>query len=234
MTYGDFVTTVLEHLSVDAERRGLEDFRAQMIRNAVINLQRFIPSYQQNHTTTYHEADLQAEEYGAIGNLPEGAIPSAFYIVSTEVDSEDVAHPYCNRDRMDYWPWEQRQHLLCTQCERRLYAYSLSPDRKMFVIHPALNDETYLLLVWNGLKRDFENADEVPWPEEAAEPVAAYVKWRILLEIDKNPALAREQLAIWQNGRLALYRDQNDKGDAEKPDQEYPASLAPNPPAANF
>lgn len=234
MNYGDFVDLVLEHLSVDAERRGLEDFRAQMIRNAVVNLQRFIPSYQQNHSTTYEEADLQAEEYGAIGNLPDGAIPAAFYIISLAEDSEGNQHPYCKRNRLDFWAWENRKHLLCASCDRRLYAYAISPDRKMFVIHPGLNDETELLLVWNGIKRDFDDSDDVPWPAEAAEPVAAYVKWRILLEIDKNPALAQQQQAIWQNGRLSLYRDQNDKADAEKPDQEYPASLAPNAPAENF
>jgi hypothetical protein len=131
-------------------------------------------------------------------------------------------------------PWEERFRLLCGQCEHRLYGYALSPNGKMFAIHPAVNDETELLLVWDGLKRDFEDADVVPWPEDAAEAVAAYVKWRILLEIDKNPVLAREQQAIWQSGRLALYRDQQEKMDAAKPDQEYPASIAPSPPTDNF
>lgn len=148
MTWAQFVAIVEEHLSVDAERRGLEDFRERMMRNAVVDLQRYIPAYQEGHTTTYEAADLEEREYGMIGNLPAGAIPHAFYIYSTEEDSEGEAHPYCRRNRLDFWPWTHRHTLLCNPCERRLYAYSIAPQGKMFVIHPVLNDDTGLLLVW--------------------------------------------------------------------------------------
>lgn len=235
MLYSDYVAIVLQHLSVDAARRGLENFRARMIKNALVDLQRFIVSYRKDHTTTYQVANLQAEENGMLGNLPDGAVPSAFYIVSTKVSTKDgLAHPLCNRNRLDYWPWTDRQHLFCTTCDTRLYAYALALSGRMFAIHPAVNTETYLLLVWDGLKSDFVDGDTVVFPEESAEAVAAYVKWRILLEIDKNPALAQTQFAIWSMKRLALYRDQQEKQDAEKPDEEFPASAAPAAPAANF
>lgn len=234
MTWAAYVAVVLEHLSVDAERRGLEDFRSRMIRNSVVDLQRFIRPYRVGHTTTYLEADLVTKENGMIGNLPTGAIPEAFYIYSIADGSDGDPHPDCNRNRLDYWPWENRSHLFCTNCDSRLYAYTLAPYGKMFAIHPLLNDETKLLLVWEGIKIDFEDADDVPWPEEAAEASAAYVKWRILLEIDKNPALAQQQFGIWSMKRLSLYRDEQEKQDAGKPDEEYPASIAPSPPAADW
>ncbi len=234
MTWAQFVSVVEEHLSVDAQRRGLEAFRARMMRNAVVDLQRYIKAYQQGHTTTYDAADLEEKEHAMLGNLPAGAIPHAFYIYSTKTDSEDVAHPDCRRNRLDFWDWDRRQSLICHPCERRLYAYAISPQGKMFVIRPALNAETELLLVWQGLKISFVDADTVPFPEEAAEAVASYVKWRILLEIDKNPTLAGTQYQIWAMKRLALYRDEQEKLDAQKSDEEYPVSAAPAAPTPDW
>lgn len=228
------MATVDEHLSVDANRRGLEDFRERTMRNAVGDLQRHIPAYRVGHTTTYAAADLDTIEYGMLGNLPAGCIPSAFWIYSNEVDSEGVAHPDCKRNLLDFWPWKDRHALLCNRWDLRLYAYSVSPQGKEFVIHPVLNDDTRLLLVWQALKINFAGADVVPWPEEAAEAVAAYVKWRILLEIDKNPTLAQAQYAIFKNARGDLYLDERAKLSAEKPDEEYPTSQAPAAPAVNW
>lgn len=234
MNYGDFKTYVLEHLSVDATRRGLEDFRARMIKNSVVELQRYIIAYRVGHTTSYQVADLLAEEHGMIGNMPADGIPEAFYIVSTELDTAGNAHPYCRRNRLDFVAWEDRHHLICSGCDRRLYGYAMSPDGRQFVIHPALNDSTYLLLVWDGIKINFDDGDTVPWPESASEASAAYVKWRISLEIDKNFVLAKEEQGIWLARKLSLYRDEQEKQDAEKPDQEYSDTLAPVPPAPNF
>lgn len=234
MTYLQFKTYVLEHLSVDAARRGLDDFRARMIKNAVVELQRYIVAYRNGHTTSYQVADLLAEEYGMIGNMPDGGIPEAFYIISTELDTAGDAHPYCRRNRLDFVAWDDRQVLLCSGCDRRLYGYAMSENGRQFVIHPALNADTYLLLVWDGIKINFADADVVPWPEAASEPVAAYVKWRIALEIDKNFQLAKEEQGIWLARKLSLYRDEQEKQDADKPDQEYSDTLAPVPPAPNF
>lgn len=228
------MATVDEHLSVDAARRGLEDFRERMMRNAVVDLQRYIRAYQTGHTTTYAVADMDEIEHAMLGNLPAGAIPSAFYIYSTEVDSDGDAHPDCQRNRLDFWSWENRQELICCPCEPRLYAYAISPQGKEFIIHPVLNTDTRLLLVWQGLKIDFAGADVVPFPEESTEAVAAYVKARILLEIDKNPTLASAQMGIWKEKRGMLYLDERAKLSAEKTDEEYPTTQAPSAPAVNW
>lgn len=233
-TWTQFMTTVDEHLSVEANRRGLEDFRERTMRNAVVALQRYIKAYKTGHTTTYAVADLDLIENAMEGNLPAGAIPSAFYIYSNVLDSDGVAHPDCNRNRLKMWDWEDRQRLICCLCEPCLYAYTISPQGKTFIIHPILNADTELLLVWRGLKIDFQPADIVPFPEEAAEAVAAYVKWRILLEIDKNPSLASVQFSIWKQKLAELYLDERDKVSAEKSDEEYPTSQAPAAPAANW
>lgn len=221
MIYSDYVVLVQDHLTVDADRRGLEKFQNRMIRNSVIDLQRYIRAYRTGHTTTYDVIALTVIEQGMFGNLPANAIPEAFYIQDTATGTDGLPHPNCKRNRLDFWPWINRKHMLCTKSENRLYAYSIDPYGKTFVIHPAVNSDTQLLLVWEGLKMDFADGDTVPWPDTAAEASAAYVKWRILLEIDKNPVLAREQFAIFTSKRLSLFRDEQEKQDAEKPDAEY-------------
>ncbi len=230
MIYSEYVDLVLEQLTVDAGRRGLEDFRAQQIRNSVVDLQRFIRGYRKGHTTTYAAADLTQIGCAARGNVPEHAIPEALYIQSTTV----LARPPCDtdapvRNRLDMWPWVNRDHLSYAACDRRLYAYALSPYGNTFVIHPALNDETELLLVWEGIKRDFADGDTVPWPESASEASAAYVKWQINLQVDKNIPLVREYQALYNMKRLALYRDFQEKLDAEKMDEEPVSGIQPAP-----
>lgn len=221
MNYADYKTQVLEQLTVDAERRGLENFRAQQIRNSVVDLQRFIRGYRKGHTTTYQAADLLAVGCAMRGQMPDGAIPEAFWIVETAVvTSPPCGNTSARRNRLDYFDWNRRFHLTNYPNEPRLYAYSISPYSRDFLIHPLLNDETKLLLVWEGIKRDFADGDVVPWPEDASEASAAYVKWKILLEVDKNPVLAREQFGVYSSKRLSLYRDFQEKLDAEKPDAE--------------
>lgn len=142
----------------------------------------------------------------------------------------------CERNRLDWIAWEDRQELICgmSRCQ---YAYSVAPHGNQFLIHPALNDETVLLVVWDGLKMDFADGDIIPWPEWAAEAVAAYIKYKILLEIDKRPELAaqwylpasgnRPASGVYASLRLALFREQQEALTANGRDQEYEINLTP-------
>ncbi len=231
MTYADFKAIVDEHLTVDANRRGTEALKARAIRNALVDLQRFIRGFRVGHTTTYQAADLTLTTKAMLGALPAGAIPEAFYIISSAVVDGELVDPNCRRNRLDFVAWLDRNRLICSgcDCEQRAYLYSISPYGNQFLVHPIINDETYLLLIWEGIKSDFVDGDVVPFPEDAAEAVAAYVKSRISMVVDKNPAVASEEMNFYRLKRLALYRDFQEKMDAEKPDQEYVA-LVPLPP----
>lgn len=145
--------------------------------------------------------------------------------------------PECDRNRLDHVPWEDRESLTCAKDVRK-YAYSIAPFGNQFMIHPALNDETVLLVVWDGLKSDFVDGDVVRWPEHAAEAVAAYVKYKILLLFDRRPDLAaqyyvpanptRPASGIYAMLRLALLREQQEALVASNRDQEYEITLTPN------
>jgi hypothetical protein len=242
MTWAEYVAAVNVELGVDGTRRGIDALRLRATRDAVIDLQRYIRQYRQGHTTTYQEADLTAKNYAHAGTLPAGAVAKAFYIVSTgdTVEEGTTDNPDCVRNRLDFCAWDQRQALLiCNQYGSRDYFYTISPHARTFLVHPLVNDETYLLLVWDGLKMDFENADVVPFPEHSAEAAAAYVKYRILLEVDRRPDLAREWwdkrtgTGIYPSLRLALARDAREAQDADNQDEEYGATaVAPTAPPA--
>lgn len=151
------------------------------------------------------------------------------------VDSTTI-DKHCDRNRLDRVAWEDREPLIC-RCDPCRYAYAIAPFGNQFLIHPVLNDETVLLVVWDGLKMDFGDGDIVPWPEWAAEAVAAYIKYKILLEIDKRPDLAamwylpaagnRPASGTYASLRLALYREQQEAHDANGRDQEYAVNATP-------
>lgn len=218
MTWANFVAAVLEGLSVDADRRGLELFRTRNIKNAVIDLQRYIPQYQNGHTTTYVEGDMDVQGNAQIGAFPAFVTPTAIYVYST--DTAD--NPLQRRNRLNFVDWNDRQRLIDGSVPCRAYVYAISPMAKRFMIYPQITvaDKTALMLVWRGLKQDFLDGDTVPFPEEACEAVAAYVKWKIILEVDKNPALAASFYGLYAMKRLALHREANEALDAEKRDEE--------------
>jgi hypothetical protein len=228
MTRAEFQTIVDEHLGVDASRRGTENLRARAARDALMDLQRFIRAYRQGHQTTFVEADLTTKTKAHLGTLPTGAKPKAFYIISTaDADEDDVTDdPNCMRHRLGRVAWEDRRPMICGKVAACSYLYAISPFSKQFLVHPLINDETELLLVWDGMKVAFEDDDEVPFPEQAAEAVAAYVKWKLLLEVDKRLDLAGAQYALYQARRLSLYREEQEAQEADGKDEEY--AVAPS------
>jgi hypothetical protein len=81
MTWGQFVEAVESHLAVEANRRGLEAFRSRYMRNAVLDLQRYIPGYRSGNVTTYTAAQVNLLTHASLGELPAQAKPKAFYII---------------------------------------------------------------------------------------------------------------------------------------------------------
>jgi hypothetical protein len=230
MTYAQFVAAVVEEMGPDGVRRGITALRTRAIRDAVIDLQRFIRAYRTGHSTRYDVADLEAKSFAHVGLLPAQAKPKALYIISTgdTVLTGTTDDPECVRNRLDYVAWEDRRtKMICNEFGTSDYLYSISPFSTQFMVHPLINDETYLKIVWDGLKMTFADGDVVPWPEWAAEAVAAYVKAKISFEIDKRPDVARgwydrvTQTGIYATLRRSLFREQQESQIANNRDEEY-------------
>ncbi|HUD74518.1 MAG TPA: hypothetical protein VMQ76_05550 [Terracidiphilus sp.] len=224
MLWSDFMVLVGEDLGVNYHRKGTANLLDRSCRNAVIDLQRYIRAYRQGHTTTYQVADLTAETYAHLGELPEHAKVKAFYTISTRVVAGVTDDANCRRNRLDPLPWRDRKAMVCGSVPRRSYLYSISPFGRQFLVYPLINDETELMLVWDGLKMDFDDADIVPWPPEAAEAVAAYANWKVTRMVDKDLVRAKDEYALYVARRLALYRQEREEQHADGKDEEYPSS----------
>lgn len=259
MLWSDYVTQVDAHLVTDATRRGLETFRDRFLRNAVIDLQRFIPGYRVGNTTTYQVADVVAVGSAHLVAFPAGARPTAVYIIDTDPAADSATQRY----RLDFYPWLKRQALIdgdlqfCDwwagcwggwgpSCQsgpppvtppgaswgwacRKGYVYSIGPHGKNFLIYPQLTATTELLLVWDGLKTSFADGDSVPFPDESCEAVAAYIKAKVCNYVDKNVALGQIANQDWKEGRLKLYRDWQETQSMEEKDEEYDATALAPP-----
>lgn len=249
MLWSDFVEAVESHLAVEANRRGLEAFRARYMRNAVLDLQRYIRAYREANKTTYESTDLTEEGQAHLGTLPQGAIPKQFSIYSTDTDLTEE----CARYRLAYYPWNARQDMICGRLNfaswwagwccstsgcppttltaddqlamfSKAYVYSVSPMGRDFLIYPQVTASTRLLLIFDGFFYDIDDADYVPFPEQASEAVAAYVMSRISRSVDKNLALAATYEMEWKQKRLELFRDAREVRDTNTEAEEYGAT----------
>lgn len=256
MTWSEFVDAVDEHLAVEANRRGLSAFRDRYMRNAVLDLQRYIRSYREGNTTTYTAADVVDEGQAQLVAFPTGAKPKALYLYSVDPDNDEL----CDRYRLDFYPWNQRQDMICGKLDfwqwwgccwplggcpnppddvttedlwqwanRKAYVYTIGPFGKNFLIYPKLTASTRLLLVYDGYTYDFDDGDTVNFPAEASEAVAAYVLAKIYKAVDKNIPLAKEYEADYARLRLSLWRDWQETQDAESKDEEYADMIVPPP-----
>ncbi len=223
MTWAEFVTEVNEQLSVDADRRGLEDFRLQQMKNAAIDLQRNIESYRRRQVTIFNEFDTIVVGKAQLISLPKFSIPTAFYVYSTKPGDD----PNIQRNRLDAVNWLNRYSLQTGVLGTRAYRYSLSPAGDEVMVYPPITNtgQTALLMTWNGFKRDYADDDIITMPEEASEAVALYVKKAIARRIDKDISMAREYERDYVTKRLALFRDAQERHDADKPDDEFPEGL---------
>jgi hypothetical protein len=129
-----------------------------------------------------------------------------------------TSDPNCVRHRLDFHPWADRQMMICGRCHGR-YLYSISPFGKQFLVHPALDERTILLVVWDGYKYTFADSDIVNFPEHASEAVAAYILWKIAENVDKDRGLAADRKADYERLRLALYREAREPNEVDNMDE---------------
>jgi len=113
MTWQNFLAGVNACLGPESNRRGLEAFRLQHMTNALVELQKFVPSMRQGNSTQYLAANLTQESQAMVGILPAGAKAKAFYIYSNATTDD----PNCKRYKLDPYPWSRRQEILCGQLD---------------------------------------------------------------------------------------------------------------------
>lgn len=261
MLWSAFKTAVESHLAVETNRRGLEAFRARHMRNAVLDLQRYIRAYRSPFKTTYAVANVTTIGVAQQIALPSGVVlPKALYIYKVD----DVDEPYndeCCKERLEWYPWNARQDLICGQLNfatwsacgcsvggcavepasvedlqawlAKAYVYTMAPMGKYIIFFPQITASTRLLLLFESETYSPADADDVPFPEQASEAVAAYLLSRIARVVDKDPNQALAYDAEYRRLRLSLFRDAMQEGisdlSEDPPPQEIGATTVAPP-----
>lgn len=211
MTWAEFNTYVLNFLPIDGKRLGIEQFRAQQIRAGVIDLQSLIPALQVGQTTSLSTPDFTADGVLAGTCLaPSGRVREVWLV--SDIASE-IYPGSSNRKAYNSGLWANRMNMILG-VETAVGQWALSPDQQTIILSPIPDENHHVEIVWDGIKRTFADADVVPFPEEAAEAVAEFVKGKITHHIERDPQGAATHFQEYARLRRRINADCKEKENA--------------------
>jgi hypothetical protein len=228
-TWIEFQNEVQFLMPQDADRLGMDNYLPRLIREAVIDLQQFIPAYRNRHETLYYPQDFALDGAASVGTLPPKSEILEMWLFNL-ARSERV--PVMKMD------WERRFGLVhqrhdcggefglefMTLTSSSVAAIELinrlpttrtvagkcglaaiDPQGSTFYLSPILLDGWVLTMFWNGRKLDFRDNEAVPFDEDASFAVAAWCKSKIAMEVDRDAERSQMFMQEYQLKRLNLY-----------------------------
>ncbi len=215
---------------------GSSVYYRNQIRQAVLDLQNFIPEFTRNHETIYYAQDFATDGMAGVGALPPLAKATSAWFYDTSRQ---------RRVRVVEAPWERRfdlatfhpphlnpnefngQSVTQTAASLEMIAtfnqlhqdrnelagvMAIAPDHERFYLHPRVESEWVFSLFWDGHKLDYRDAEQVPFEEEAAQAVALFVRAQFLSYVERNPADAAQVALQYAGKRTNLFLRARRKG----------------------
>jgi hypothetical protein len=191
MTWLEFYTAVYALMPSDARRLNVgvssttdEPWLRRLIRQAVGDLQRYVPAYTVGHESIFTPDDLSIEGSAHIGSIPATEMSAAIRMMY----SVREGHTCCRRPYQPYpGGWANRFDLTCANAMSASQGQVvIDPYGKTFMISPIIEDGFELDVWWDGIKIDFLDAETVPFDEQAANAVALYCKAHIEREVKQS------------------------------------------------
>lgn len=228
-TWKEFRCNVLDLCPVDNKRLGLERYLPLILREGVIDLQQFIPAYNKRHETLYYPQDFATEGEASVGTLPPKADIQSVWLCDLARSQRFPVKAYDWERRFDMiyrrkGPAELFPNLItltaaavqAIELINRLPALesiethrhglmAVDPQSETFYLVPRIQQGWVLDVHWNGRKLDFKDEELVPFDEEAAYAVAAWVKAKIAFQIDRDPNRSQEFMRDYLLSRTNLY-----------------------------
>lgn len=221
----------------DRDRLGMEDYLPRLIREAVIDLQQFIPAYRERHETLYYPQDFALDGTASVGTLPPKAEIKELWLFNLST-SERVP--------VERMAWEKRfllthEHRHCEiegsplmtltaasvaaielinrlpqnrGAGRRHGLVAVDQQSSTFYLSPVLIDGWVLSVVWNGRKLDYRDNEAVPFDEEASFAVASWAKSKIAMEVDRDPVRSQSFLAEYNLKRMNIFIETKNASDS--------------------
>jgi hypothetical protein len=194
IAWSDFVELVKQHTPVEADREnvavgqgvGKKSYYELLVRAGYANLMRYVPYYQVENVTEYREGNVIREGVASKLSLPEDS-KIRFLKVEWSDNSTSQARPFS---------WDKRQYLI-DGANRGTGRVKISPDKPLLALsphndygylYPALRDGMTAYYIWDGVKKSFEDSDQIrviQIGEEEAEAVSYYVLNKLYRQIDE-------------------------------------------------
>lgn len=237
-TWGTFSAEVLSRCPIDASRLGTQDFLPRLIRDAVLDLQRYIPAFTTRHETIYYAADFTQDGSASVGAMPPSSkINDAWMYNTAEQERFEVVS----------WPWERRfelanrevpdllnssyvvntaASLAASEIVNRLLnfygprkhcgLFAIDPQAQTFYLYPSMPSSWVFSMFWTGTKLNFRTEESVPFCERAAIAVSYYVRAHMRRDYERNQADYEAYMKDYIAARTNLYLDYKSKGDLNK------------------
>lgn len=208
MTWLEFTTKVKDFLPVDKDRLNVKGtYLDSLIRQAVIDLQSYIPEFRLGHESIYGVADLTDDGFASVGTMPDQAEPRDAYYVSTTADDQ------CNRKPLVQYDWGARFDLVCANFQVTCcgFAIAIDPQAKTFYVFPKVEEGRELSLFWDGRKLEFTDAESVPFSEGAAFAASDYVTAHIRRKVDNDLAAFQSHMGSYISKRSQLFSDERER-----------------------
>ena len=225
-TWAEFQEQVLGLLPLDKSRLIQGDlivdtksaFMTGLMRQAIIDLQNYIPNNRKGHETVYYPQDFTTEGLASKGTLPpQAALQDAWlFRLQTDrrtkrlwdddpgVDEPLVYHPNEQLIRevkpqpptgparypLKEFGWEKRFELVngMVALNDNQGRICVDPYCHQFYVYPEVTEGFLMSLFWDGTKLDYKDDELVPFTEQTAGAVAAFVRGMIARDIDKDMA----------------------------------------------
>lgn len=218
-TWAEFRQDVIILLGVDYRRGTLRAFIDQLMRQALIDIQRHIEEYRQGHTTVFGPDELEIHGTASLGRLPTQAHIEQFRFRSTGYICRDAP--------MDQGDWENRHSLAC--CDGPLYQFAVDPVSQAFWVNPQVTPGSQVILYWNGRKSVWNDSDEVNFDPEVSLLVSEFVMAHLSRKINNDVTAYQLHMGDYRVGRKNLAITVRERKWARaKGDQETAIQCAPS------
>ena len=192
-TWAEFRQEVIILLGVDYRRNTLRAYIDQLMRQALVDIQRHIQEYRTGHVTVFGPDELQIHGTASIGRLPSQAHIEQLRFRSTGY--------ICRDTPLDQGDWEKRHSLACCS---NAYQFAVDPVSNSFWVNPQVTPGSQVVLYWNGRKSTWNNADEVNFDPEVALLVSEFVMSHLESKINRDRAASQAHMGAYAVGRKNL------------------------------
>lgn len=204
MTWVDFNTETRLYLTIHNRRQGIQSLIDTLIKSAAIDLQTTVESLQVFHKDTLSSNDVTEDGFATYGDLPAGQIRAA-RLVSYDPDTTDINEDkYLFLEQVSHKNWLEWASGFAEDGKGLIF---IDAARRQFAFTPQLGTDAKLILEWEGVKMEFDDADETPFDARCALAASNYVLAHLTRTIDNDPAGAVAYEKGYARTKRTIYSD---------------------------